>query len=64
MSSPELNPDEEPWKIEAEVVGYGKMDPNERVVLEHERLCRADYSGRKLRYLGVVGWPPRSLSFR
>jgi hypothetical protein len=55
MSSLELNPDDYPWKIEAKVVGYGKLDPNEHVSLDHENLCEADYSGRKLKQFCAVG---------
>ena len=55
MSSLELNPDEQPWKIEARVVGYGKLDPNEHVKLNHENLYEADYSRLKLKHFGAVG---------
>jgi uncharacterized protein YjbI with pentapeptide repeats len=55
MSSLELNPDEQPWKIEARVVGYGQLDPKEHVSLNHEQLREADFSGRKLKHFSVVG---------
>jgi hypothetical protein len=55
MSFLELNPDDYPWKIEAKVVGYGQLDPNERIVLKHERLRDIDYSGRKLKQFCAIG---------
>lgn len=42
-------------RVEAKVVGYGKLDPNERVALEYVKLQGADYSGRELKYFGSVG---------
>ena len=55
MSSLELNPDEYPWKIEAQVVGYGKLDPKEHMVFDHENARGVDYSGRILKQFGAVG---------
>lgn len=55
MSSLRLNPDEYPWKIEARVVGHGKLDPSQHVSLDHVTLHGADFSGRKLKHFGAVG---------
>ncbi len=42
-------------KVEARVVGYAKIDPNERVVLKHTHLRGADFSGRKLKQFCAIG---------
>lgn len=42
-------------KWEARVVGQGKVDPNERVFLDHENVRSADYSGRELRKFSAFG---------
>lgn len=55
MSSLKLDPDEQPWRIEATVIGYGKPDPNDRISLDHVKLRDADYSGRKLKHFVVIG---------
>lgn len=49
MSSLNLNPEEYPLKIEARVVGYGTIEPNQLLTLDHVQLKDRDYSGRKLR---------------
>jgi len=55
MSSLNLNPDEYPWKIEARVVGYKKVDPNQFMTLDHEQVRNVNYSGRKLEMFTAIG---------
>jgi len=55
MSSLELNPDDQPWKIEARDVGHAEIDPNEYIDIERARQVDVDYSGRKLKQFCAVG---------
>jgi uncharacterized protein YjbI with pentapeptide repeats len=42
-------------KWEARVVGHGKVDPNERIFLDHKHEIGGDYSQRKLRKFASFG---------
>lgn len=53
MSS--LNPDDDKIIVEARVVGFVKVDPNDYLNVDHAKLIGADYSKRKVRMFTTVG---------
>ncbi len=44
-----------PIEVKVRSKGYVKVDPNDRQMIEHERLSGADFSGRKYSMLTAVG---------